>query len=148
MRARGEPLAWLGLVLSLVGIAISAYLTAAHYTGAPLACVTTGVIDCGAVTSSSFSLIPGTTVPIAALGVLWFAAMAALFAIAGFAAEPATLAVVQLAFATAALLGVLYLVHAEIVVINRVCEWCTLVHVIVLAIFFITLRRWQTSVEV
>jgi uncharacterized membrane protein len=139
-----DRLALAGVALSIAGLAISAYLTLAHYANAPLACVNTGAIDCNAVTTSSFSVVPGTQVPISLLGVLWFATNGVVFALA-VARERRTVAIVQLAGAIAGVAVVLYLVYAEVTVIGRICEWCTLLHVLIVAIFLIALRRVQTS---
>jgi uncharacterized membrane protein len=37
--------------------------------------------------------------------------------------------------------AVLYFVHAELVALHRVCECCTVVHLVVLATFLATLAR-------
>lgn len=142
--ARG-PLATIGLVAAVVGIAVSAYLTVAHYSGVAPACVTTGAIDCGAVTSSSYSLVPGTAIPITIAGIAFFAASAAAFAVAGTAAEPEWVPLAHFVLAAAGLAAVLYLVYAELVVIARICEWCTLVHALVLLTFVLALRRLQAA---
>lgn len=145
MTERRDRLALASLIFAIVGVAVSAYLTLAHYAGAPLACVTTGPIDCGAVTSSSFSVIPGTAMPIAIVGLLWFAASGAVSWLEWRDAGPDWLPLAHLVLAAAALIAVLYLLYAEIVVINRICEWCTLVHILVIATFFIALRRLQSA---
>jgi uncharacterized membrane protein len=145
MTAGRDPFAFAGIVLAVLGLAVSGYLTAAHYASVPLACVTTGPVDCGAVTSSSFSVIPGTAVPITILGLLWFGTSAAAFWMEWREREPEWLPAVHFALAAAGVLVVLYLVYAEIVVINRICEWCTLVHLLVIGMFFIALRRLQSA---
>jgi uncharacterized membrane protein len=145
MIARVDRLAVAGALVAIAGLGIAVYLTIAHYAHAPLACVTTGPIDCAAVTSSSYSLVPGTDVPITLVGIAFFVLSGTFFALAAGGAEPAWLPSLHFGIAALALLAVLYLVYAEIVVINRVCEWCTLVHVLVLATFLITLRRVQTA---
>jgi uncharacterized membrane protein len=38
---------------------------------------------------------------------------------------------------------VLYLVFVEIVILQQICECCTVVHLLVLATFVLTLRRFQ-----
>jgi uncharacterized membrane protein len=145
MIARADRLVLSGLVIAAVGLASAIYLTIAHYAHAPLACVTAGPVDCGAVTTSSFSLIPGTDVPITLVGTAFFLASGVLFVLAAAGAEPKWLRPAHFALAAVALLAVLYLVYAEIVVINRICEWCTLVHLLVLGTFLIALRRLQTA---
>ena len=59
------------LLLSMIGAGIAVYLTAVHYEHTPLICLTNGLIDCARVLSSSYSLIPGTTVPITIPGLGW-----------------------------------------------------------------------------
>ena len=71
---------WLVLtsfVLSLVGLAVSAYLTIEHYTTtALLSCPDTGAINCVKVTSSTYSKVAG--VPVALLGLLFYIGMVVL----------------------------------------------------------------------
>src|SRR5438270_13563542 len=59
------------LLLSLVGAGIAIYLTSVHYEHTPLICSTSGLIDCARVLSSSYSVIPGTTMPITVPGLGW-----------------------------------------------------------------------------
>src|SRR5205814_7915320 len=66
------------LLLSLVGAGIAIYLTTVHYEHTPLICSASGLIDCARVLSSSYSVIPGTTVPITIPGLGWCAVMAVL----------------------------------------------------------------------
>lgn len=130
-----------GLVVAgIAGILISAYLTFTHYTGGTLACVSAAFVDCDAVTSSSYSLVPFTQVPVALAGVLWSAASAAGGALA-LRADPRWLRPAHLAWAVAGTLVALYLINAELAVIGRICEWCTALHVVVLATLFLALRR-------
>jgi uncharacterized membrane protein len=102
-------------------------------------------VDCGAVTSSSFSVVPGTGVPITIVGLSWFAASGVASWLEWRDAGPEWLPLAHFVLAAAALVAVLYLVYAEVVVINRICEWCTLVHLLVIATFFIALRRLQSA---
>ena len=65
------------LILPLAGLAVSAYLTVEHYSSSTtLACPETGVVNCVKVTTSSYSTLVG--VPVALLGLLFFAAMSVL----------------------------------------------------------------------
>jgi uncharacterized membrane protein len=56
----------------LAGLAVSAYLTLGHSAPAAAACGAHGIVDCERVLSSGFSAIPGTAVPTAAAGLVWF----------------------------------------------------------------------------
>ena len=55
------------------GLGISLYLTVAQYAQGhvPLGCPSAGVVNCGLVTSSAESAIG--PIPVALLGVIWFA---------------------------------------------------------------------------
>jgi uncharacterized membrane protein len=79
------PLARWSALLGLVGLAISAYLTVVHYTAGqvPLACSTSGLVNCEQVTSSPESMLG--PVPVAVLGVAWFGVF--LLAVAEWAAD-------------------------------------------------------------
>lgn len=143
MTARLDRAAVALLLIAVAGVAVSIYLTVVHYAGAELACVTTGAIDCAAVTTSSYSLVPGTAIPISLPGLLWFVASGAAAVVVLRGDEPAWLAPAHLVWAAAGVLVVLYLVYAELVVINRICEWCTVLHVLILATFFLAIRRMQ-----
>ena len=65
------------MLLSVAGLLVSAYLTVEHYSSSTtLACPETGVVNCVKVTTSSYSTLVG--VPVALLGLLFFAAMTVL----------------------------------------------------------------------
>src|SRR5579884_4101829 len=62
------------LVMTVLGMADSVYLTIAHYTTASiLACSDSGAVNCAKVTTSPQSVIFG--VPVAVLGLAFFVAM-------------------------------------------------------------------------
>jgi len=123
-------------VLCVLGIGISAYLTAAHFTqGVVLACPTVGVINCERVTSSPQSTVGPVPVPI--LGLVWFAVLAGLAAARG--SGPAS--TLRAAWALAGLAFVFYLVYAELFIINAICLYCTSVHVLTFILFALIVAR-------
>lgn len=130
-----------------LGVIVSAYLAVAHYSGTPLACVTSALIDCTAVTSSSYSLVPFTGIPISLAGLVWSAASLAAGLVALRGSEPSWLRPAHLAWSAAAMAVVLSLIRAEIVVIGRICEWCTVLHVLIAATFFLALWRMRETSE-
>ena len=145
MRTTRRPTAQLLLlILSLVGIGIAIYLTAVHYENVPLICSASGLVDCARVLSSSYSVVPGTTIPIAVPGLAWCLLSAAL-AIVGLRLQPIPrwLRIAQFALSLSGLLVVLYLVYVEIVRLHTICAWCTGLHVVILAMFLITLVQLQ-----
>lgn len=101
-------------VLSIIGAGIAAYLTVAHLTHTPVACVTGG---CETVQSSKYSELFG--IPVAAIGLAGYVLLAAS---AGLRSDLA-----RAAGAAAALAGfvfAVYLVYVQIGVIGAVCQWC------------------------
>src|SRR3989442_8391071 len=135
------------LVLSLLSAGIAIYLTLVHYENAPLVCSTSGLVDCARVLSSSFSVVPGTSVPITVPGLVWCVVSAAL-AIIGLSRatglQQRRINVVQFAWSLSGLLAVLYLVYVEIVRLHTIFSWCTCFHILILFMFLITLLQVQS----
>ncbi|HEX5415884.1 MAG TPA: vitamin K epoxide reductase family protein [Chloroflexota bacterium] len=123
-----------------VGLAISAYLTVAHYASAEvtLACPATSTINCAQVTTSAASYVG--PIPVALLGFLWFLAMLALVAMPSLAALGRGLVV--LGWAAGGLLFVFYLVYAELFRVGAICLWCSAVHLCVIALFLLALNAY------
>jgi uncharacterized membrane protein len=143
-RSRSQALL---LALSLVGVGIAIYLTSVHYENIPLVCSESGLINCARVISSSYSVVPGTSLPITIPGFGWCVVSAAL-AVAGLFATSELwqrrIWIAQFAWALAGLLVVLYLVYVEIVRLHTICVWCTALHVFILLLFLITLVQLQS----
>lgn len=138
--ARERP-GWLApttVVLAVAGLLVSAYLTYEHYTdNATLACTVGGVVDCVKVTSSAWSTFMG--VPVAPLGLVFFAVTLALCLPGVWRRserwlDPARLAWLSIGFAMA-----LYLVWAELYKIHAICLWCTAVHVLSFVLWMVVL---------
>jgi len=123
--------------LSVVGAAISVYLTVLHYAGSTPACVTTGAINCEVVLTSAYSVIAGTAIPTSAAGVVWCAVAAMLWA-GGWRAP-------LYAWMAAGMAVVIGLVFIEIGLIGAICLWCTAVHVIVLTLFVAAVTLWSAE---
>ena len=130
------------LLLALVGIGISIYLTIIHYEHIPPVCSNTGLVDCARVLSSEYSVVPGTSIPITVPGLGWCLVSAGL-AVLGLrlVIQPYWLRLAQLLWSLAAIAAVLYLVYAELVRLHTICLWCTILHVIIVIMFLITLVR-------
>jgi len=120
------------LACSLAGLAVAAYLSAVHLSSAvPLYCAENGVINCAQVTTSPSSIVLG--VPVAYAGVCWFGGMTLLLLVRHRAAPLGRLVCV-----TGGVAGVLYLLYSELFVIGAICLWCSLVHLLILALFALT----------
>ena len=122
-------LAPLALTWCVLGLAVSIYLTYEHYTGSTtLACPATGAVDCAKVTSSAWSTILG--IPVAPLGLVFFAVMLVLCLPGMLRRSSTALDVVRLGFCGIGLLMALYLLWAELFQIHAICLWCTGVHIL------------------
>ena len=105
-------------------------------------CTQSAGIDCNAVTTSSYSLVPGTAIPVSLPGMLWSLAVVAAGAVT-LRADPPWLRPALLAWSSAGLVVVLYLVNAELAVIHAICEWCTALHLLIAGTFFLALARMR-----
>lgn len=125
------------LITAGAGLAVSVYLTIAHYTqSVTLACPATGAIDCQKVTTSPESMLLG--IPVAVLGLVFFAAAAALGAPAAWRARSPMLRTARLTLSVLGVCFVARLVYAELFEIDAICLWCTVVHLLAVALFAIT----------
>lgn len=122
------------LVLAMGGMAVSAYLTIEHYTApTTLACPDTGVVNCQKVTSSPQSHIFG--IPVAVLGLVFFAAMTALDLPRLWRTASRPLHLARVAAATIGVVMVLYLLGVELFIVDAICLWCTAVHALTFSLF-------------
>lgn len=123
----------LSLLLSIAGLLTSAYLTYTHFNAGALLCSADAVIDCETVTTSEQSELLG--IPVAFLGLAFFAFLTVICL--PFAWRIEALKWVRLAAVGVGVLMVVYLVAAELLVIGKICLWCTVVHVITLALAYL-----------
>ena len=128
------------LVVAVVGLVLSAYLTLEHFTSsAVLACPEGATINCAKVTSSPWSEILG--IPVAVLGLAYFIAMTALVTPAAWRRR--RLDAVRVGGAGLGVVMVLYLVWVELFRVNALCLWCTGVHLTTLVLLGTVL--WRTA---
>lgn len=120
------------LALAVLGLAVSAYLTYEHFTGSTtLACSASGTVNCLKVTTSAQSRVVG--VPVALLGLLFFAAIVPLMLPRLWADR--RMSRLRIGAVAVGVVFVLYLVYAELFEIGNICLWCTAVHVITVGLF-------------
>src|SRR5947209_7520374 len=122
------------LLLALVGVGISIYLTIVHYENLSPVCSVLSLFNCELVLTSKFSLVPGTSIPISVLVLLWSLFFAAL-AFVGWRSrsEQHMVRVIECALAALGMVTALYLVYAELVVLHAFCAWCTALHFTIFA---------------
>ncbi len=137
------PPAWLqltSLALALIGLGLSAYETYAHFNGSHLAgCPTggNGTFNCTAVITSSQSMVFGV-LPVAVLGLAFYVVVVALMTPWAWRTQRRDVGLLRLAAMVAGMGFVMYLIYAEVVQIQNICEYCTGVHVITFLLFCVT----------
>ena len=138
----GPPI-WLQfttLALAIVGLGLSAYETYAHFNGSHLAgCPTggNGTFNCTAVITSSQSMVFGVF-PVAVLGLAFYVVVTALMTPWAWRIQRREVGLLRLVSMVAGMGFVMYLIYAEVVQIQDICEYCTGVHVITFLLFCIT----------
>jgi uncharacterized membrane protein len=127
-----------GTTLSVLGLGVAGYLTFEHFTSSTtLACSNNGAINCLKVTTSSYSSIAG--VPVAVLGLIFFALMLVLQLPAMWRRPDPAVRWGRLGWSVVGLGTALYLLYAELFAIDAICLWCTSVHILTLILFATTL---------
>jgi len=123
-----------GLVLSVLGISDSIYLTVAHYSqSVVLACPTTSFINCAKVTSSSYSEVFGIPAPL--LGLVFFTLLFIIELPTFWSRKYLWLRNLRLAFVSIGLLSVFWFVYVELDKLHAICLYCTGVHVLTFVSF-------------
>lgn len=108
------------MLVSLIGLGDSIYLTVRHLTGQSVRCTVTA--GCSAVLSSPYAITAG--VPTAAFGALAYFAAFSFATLAAFGYERAR---TGLALLVAPMLGsTLWLLYVQAFVIRAYCEYCLL----------------------
>jgi uncharacterized membrane protein len=137
----GPPL-WLqvvSFVLAILGLAISAYETYAHFNGSHLAgCVAGGAVNCTKVITSPQSMVFGV-IPVAILGLLFYVAAVPLFSPWAWRMRRREVHLLRLGSVIVGMGFVMYLIYAELYQIGSICEYCTGVHIVTFLLFCITL---------
>jgi uncharacterized membrane protein len=145
---RSGPPTWLqvtSFVLAILGLAISAYETYAHFSNtALLGCPSGrgGTFDCAAVITSSQSMV-FNIFPVAVLGLAYYVFAVVIFSPWAWrfvGAGILTSRIVDIVRLGSVIVGmgfVMYLIYAEFQ-IGEICEYCTGVHIVTFLLFCIT----------
>jgi len=123
------------LVLSLVGLGVSTYLTITHFDKVALVCSSNATINCEKVTTSPQSEILG--IPVAMLGLLFFVPMILLCLPAAWRSADRRIHLARLVLSVTGVGMILYLIIAELFIIKAICLWCSSVHLITFVLFVI-----------
>lgn len=130
---------WSSFALSLVGLGISLYLTITHFDAAALVCPGKAtIINCAQVTTSGESRLLG--IPVAFLGLGQYVVMSVLNSPWGWARPERWVHRVRVGLAIVGMGFVLWLLGAELLIIDHICLWCSGVHLVTFALLVIILR--------
>ncbi len=125
-------------LLSLVGLGISTYLTIAHFVGVQaLACNANSIVNCEVVTTSAQSTLLG--IPVAILGLCYFVVAVPFYSPWAWRSSRRLVHIIRLAGAVAGMAFVLWLITAELLIIGKICLWCSGVHLVTFILFVITM---------
>jgi uncharacterized membrane protein len=123
-------------VICVLAVLDAAYLTYAHFTSATvLACSTKGLIDCALVTTSVYSHFLG--MPVSVLGLVWAVGMLVLCNPWAWRAVSPGVGRVRLLGSVTGVAMVIWLMYAELVKLRHICEYCTVVHILTVALFIV-----------
>ncbi len=128
---------WVGLVLALLGLGISVYLTVEHFQGVTPSCPATGIINCAKVTTSAQSRLFG--VPVALLGLIYYVVVTGVHLPPLWRSTNRMVAWARVVLAAGGMAFVIYLLVAELLIIGNICLWCTGVHIITFALFVLVM---------
>ena len=129
---------WAIAALSLLGIAVSGYLTWNSIVTEGGICPLTGFFGCSAILSSVYAKILG--IPAALFGMVWFLVALLLTMLLVRNAKGLNL---MLAWSLLGLVGVIALAYTEFILVRAFCPYCTSAHILGLAILGLTIKLWK-----
>jgi uncharacterized membrane protein len=121
------------LVLSIVGLAGSVYLTIDHFAHHFFVCPESG--SCQKILTSNSSHFLG--IPVALLGIAFFVPMILLCLPAAWRSSDRRIHLIRLILSILGIGMVLYLFAEELFVIQSLCVWCSLIHLVGFLLFVI-----------
>ncbi len=131
----------LAMVLAVLGLIDSAYLTHADVTGSALACGITGLDGCNVVAQSAYSRFWG--IPLAEFGLVFYGAVL-LLAIIAFTRPTKMVHGLMLLFGVVGAALSLYFMGLQVFVIKALCVYClgsAVLAVLLLAVAYFVWRR-------
>jgi uncharacterized membrane protein len=138
VRWAGGGLPLTTLIVSILGVADSAYLVYQHFSQSTTfaGCPDTGTINCEKVTTSPWSYLFGShLLPVSVLGLAFFLFMVVVNSPWGWRAPWPAVHWVRLGASIVGVVLVLYLIWAELFRINAICLFCTGVHLLTFILF-------------
>ena len=144
---RGLTLRHVSLVLTVIALLITGYLSYTKLTNTELLCVESSAISCDSVNSSAYAYFPrGSGIPVAYLGFASWVAIGALLLLetrVGFLRDYGVMLVFGLA-----LFGFIfhsYLTYTSITFVGALCPWCLAALAIMTLLLIVTGVRLYRS---
>ncbi len=131
-----NSLAWIIIILSIIALCTSIYLIYEHFATGSSVCDFGETVSCSLVNSSIYSEI--FQIPVAALGALW---SIALLYTAWHARKDTDFYLLLLLLTIIGTISVAYFIWAEFM-LQAICLFCTVIHVITLISLGIALYLW------
>jgi len=126
------------LAVCVAGIGVSTYLTYEHFSSSTtLACPENATLNCLKVTTSEWSKFLG--VPVAVLGLLFFAGMTIACLPAAWRAPQPWVRRARVVASVVGVLFALYLIWAELFRVDAICLWCTVAHLLAFVLMAVVL---------
>jgi uncharacterized membrane protein len=140
-RVGSSMVRWRAIAISLcaIGMGISGYTLWVHYQPSALVCANAGPVDCTAVLTSPQSVIFGVPVPY--IGLAFFLTMGILNLSRPWSTAWSWVHWGRLALAVCGVGGAIYFLYTELFTIDKICLWCSSVHLVAFALFAIVVIR-------
>lgn len=135
------------LVLIAIGLLVSGYLSYSQLNDTPMVCIDNGAFNCDRVQTSAYSKFLG--IEVAYLGFMTYVVLGGLLLLekrVGFLQDYGPILVFGITLF--AFLFSMWLVYAQVVLLQALCPWC-LAHELIITILFgvSSVRLWQTLRE-
>jgi uncharacterized membrane protein len=128
------------LVLVVLGLLVSGYLSYVQLTATPMACLQGSIFSCDTVQNSAYAKLGG--ISIAYLGFFAYVVMGVLLvfeARVGFLQQYGLMLLFGVVLF--AWMYSMYLVYLQFAVLQALCQWCLMHEIIVTILFVVTLLR-------
>ncbi len=135
---------WLSLVLVVIGIGISGYLSYVKLTDVPMQCVQGSVFNCDAVQNSAYSRMFG--IPIAYMGLATYLLIGALLLLhdrVGFLRDFGVM--IEFGVILFAFLFSVWLVYVQVFILEALCVWCLAHEINMTALFVVAILRLRKA---
>ena len=132
-------------LLCVIGLGLALYTLWVHYHPGALACIDAGPVDCQAVLTSSQSVVAGIPVPY--FGITFFVILGAFCLPATWRSGHRWVHWSRLATVIVGIGSVVYLVSIELFSVQKICLWCTGVHLVTFTLFIIIVTNTAVALE-